>query len=127
MSEPYDTMDKLTEMFALVDTSDNDGIIAGFSGFVVPPEYIHPYGKVALAVSGSVTVAHKGTFHLNASFVSGDDSGLAIYAPFESQDKALKRLASFREFVDEWHPFMPPTFEWWEEWAQKNGVTANAW
>jgi hypothetical protein len=132
MAEPYDTIHKLTAMFGLTDIepSEDGKIVAGFKGFVVPPNYINSYNEVALHVQGRVTVAppkDSGLFGLYASFTSIDDSGMTIHSPHESKEKALKRLEAFRAKVEEWHPFMPPEFSEWEEWAQQNGVTADKW
>lgn len=129
MSEPYDTIDKLTAGFNLVETpASKDGkILAGFEGFVVPSDYINSYNRVALAVRALITLAPNGLYNLCAGFSSFDDSGMTVHSPHESKEKALNRLKAFRAKVEEWHPFMPPSFDEWSEWAKQNGVTVDCW
>lgn len=126
---PFSIIDSLTAQFGLTDIppSDDGKVIAGFTGFVVPPSYIGSYNRVALSVTGRVTIAPGDTHALYASFSSIDDSGMTIHCPHETKEKALKRLAAFRTKVEEWHPFMPPEFSEWEAWARENGVTAELW
>ena len=119
-------IEEITKMFDLSDIpASDDGVIAGFEGFVVPPSYISSYNQVALSVRGWVIIAPGELFGLYASFSSIDDSGMTIHSPHESKEKALKRLAAFRVKVEEWHPFMPPSLDEWYEWAQLNGVTVD--
>ena len=125
----FQGIEKIAEMFALSDVpASSDGkIVGGFQGFVVPPDYIHPYGKPALSLVARVTIAPNDTFMFTASVASIDDSGVSFFGPHETKEKAQKRLAMFRELIDEWHPLMPSTLEDLEKWGQRAGVHVDKW
>ena len=129
MTEPYDTINKITEMYALSEIpASEDGLhVAGFKGFVVPPSYVNSYNRAALSVRGRVTVAPEDMFALFGGVSSIDDSGISIFGPHETKEKALKRLAAWREKIDEWHPFMPPTIKELQEWGQHWKVVIQLW
>ena len=129
----FDGIEKIAEMFALSDipASEDGKILGGFQGFVVPPDFIHAYGKPALSLTARVTIApaqklDKSVVVFFASVSSIDDSGLSFFGPAESKEKAMKRLDAFRVLMTEWHPNMPPMATL-EEWGQRWQVALSPW
>ena len=111
----YSKIKEVTKLFELRSVQN------GFEGLLVPDQdYVFPYRKAALWVCGTVSK------HFLGSISSIDDSGVSFHGPAEDEDKARRRLDSFRQLIEEYHPGMPPR-EAAEQWCQDNGCTFDLW
>lgn len=105
---------KIVDLFAIESTAEE------FTGMLVPSEnYINSYNKPAVYVYGKLNRKETGV-SFQGGIRSIDDSSAVVLGPEESLEKAMKRLTAFKEFIEEYHPMMPPA-ENFEDWSQRNG------
>lgn len=132
MTDIFKQINEITGMYAL-SAVKKDFATVSFEGLLVPSEnYVNPYNRVALVVSGQVRRNHKkGTaehvaFQFQGAFTSIDDSGITFHGPNEGEEAATRRYGAFEAFIRERHPMMP-TLEQVEAWSQMNGVHPDLW
>lgn len=112
---------QITDMFKLVDTDQ------GFKGFVVPPSYIGSYGSAALSIVAKVVAAPNDLYVFKGTIASIDDSGVLFFGQPVKREKAHIQMLRFRDFIEDWHPLLPPEFRSLEEWAQHFGLRIEQW
>lgn len=106
----YNPARKLDE--SLADLENLYKIVVGdtyFEGLLVPDkDYVRSFGKAALGVSGYVRTSKDGTdWSCKGGIFSANYSSANLEGPWETELLARKKLAAFREFVQERHPRMP--------------------
>lgn len=119
MKSLYDCIAEVTRLFEIRNTEN------GFEGLLVPNhDYVCAYNQAAVGVYGKLLFYS--TTEDEVSFIgsinSFDDSSAVAHGPCETKEKAKKRCASFKSFIEEYHPMMPPK-EAFTYWCMKNGCT----
>lgn len=100
---------------------------AEIQGLLYPTGSPFAYRYPALAFYARVQMTEDTiNYELIAVIHSIDDSGVTIYGPSESREKAKKRFDAFVEFINE-QEFACPTPEQIKIFSQKNGVFADHW
>lgn len=114
------TIDDITNLFKLKSAED------GYWGFLYPSGRPWSYGRACLKLVMRVRPVPNDLFGFSAHILSVDDSGLSIYGPDESEDKAKERLVKFKDFIESWQ-YACPTPDVMEYECQRIGIFPEYW
>lgn len=123
----WDGIDQVTELFKLEEVAPNH-----YTGLVYPVcGSVFSYGRPALGLYGRIQEnlteeLNSGTHGFVASIYSIDDSGLTIYGPRETQEKAVGRLNKFISFIKSLQ-FRCPTREEMQQFDKDAGTYSEFW
>ena len=119
----FDLIDQATELFKLkVNQQSNFA-----SGLLYPSGSPFSYGRPALAMYARVSKsAESDNYEFFACIRSIDDSGVSIFGPAETIEKAKKRFDKFVEFIRSLE-YKCPTRDELREFCKVNGIQEDYW